>query len=90
MAELTDTLQPIIPPQVPSKPEVKKNQAKEETSVSAEQPAEFATEYFHTLGLAVCAKCGSKKQTDGAGKITCAIGITIKKECPMLAGKEDK
>jgi hypothetical protein len=42
------------------------------------------------LGLSVCTKCGSKKQTDGFGKIVCTIGITIKKECPMLAGKEDK
>jgi hypothetical protein len=71
-----------------AKPEFKKAQPKEDPKVA--QPAEFATEYFQTLGLSVCTKCGSKKQTDGFGKIVCTIGITIKKECPMLAGKEDK
>jgi hypothetical protein len=86
MAEPTDAL-PAIPPQIPSKPEFKKIQAKEETSVSAEQPAQFATDYFQTLGLVVCPKCGGKKQTDGLGKIACTIGLT-KKECPML--KENK
>lgn len=90
MAEPTENLQPTTPPPAPSKPEVKKVQAKEETSAS-EQSAQFATEYFQALGLAVCPnpKCGSKKQTDGFGKVICAIG-TIKKECPMLAAKEDK
>ncbi|TAG98720.1 MAG: hypothetical protein EAZ18_00140 [Oscillatoriales cyanobacterium] len=71
-----------------AKPEFKKAQPKEDPKVV--QPAEFATEYFQILGLSVCTKCGSKKQTDGFGKIVCTIGITAKKECPMLAGKEDK
>lgn len=91
MANEPDTPQPpIAPNSTPSnKPEFKKAQSKEESSVSASEPAQFATAYFQTLGLSVCSKCGSKKQTDGSGKTTCAIGITVKKECPMLA-KEDK
>ena len=64
-----------------TKPEFKK----------AQPAAQFATEYFQTLGLSVCPnpKCGSKKQTDGFGKIVCAIGITLKKDCPMI-DKEGK
>ncbi len=80
----------IAPTPIPSnKPDFKKSQSKEEPFVSATEPAQFATEYFQTLGLLVCSKCGSKKQTDGSGKIICAIGVAVKKECPMLS-KEGK
>lgn len=89
-----ETQQPILPEPTPgNKPEFKKSQSKEEPripEIPAEKAVQFATEYFQTLGLAVCSKCGSKKQTDGFGKIICAIGITVKKDCPILADKEGK
>lgn len=81
MANQPENLQPVLVAEVitATKPEFKK----------AQPAAQFATEYFETLGLSVCTKCGSKKQTDGFGKIVCAIGITFKKDCPMI-DKEGK
>ena len=91
MANEPENLQPALSAEVSTaaKPEFKKAQLKEDSKI-AQPEAQFATEYFETLGLSVCTKCGSKKQTDGFGKVVCAIGITAKKECPMLAAKEDK
>lgn len=91
MANEPDTPQPPIGlnPTPSNKPDFKKVQTKEEQQVLIFEPAQFATEYFQTLGLSVCSKCGSKKQTDGSGKIICVIGMTVKKECPML-DKEGK
>ena len=81
MANQPENLQPVLVAEVSTatKPEFKKDQP----------AAKFATEYFQTLGLSVCPKCGDKKHTDGFGKIVCAIGITLKKDCPMI-DKEGK
>jgi hypothetical protein len=84
-----------IPPPVPeplptsaTKPEVvKKSQLPQSKGVGfvphPEKVAQFATNYFQTLGLSVCSKCGSKKQTDGTGQIVCVIGL-VEKGCPMV------
>ena len=81
MANQPENLQPVPMAEISiaTKPEFKK----------AQPVAQFATEYFQILGLSVCSKCGDKKHTDGFGKIVCAIGITVKKECPMI-DKEGK
>jgi len=47
--------------------------------------ADFASDYFKTLGLQVCPKCGSKKQTDGYNSVICGVGES---NCPMV--KESK
>jgi hypothetical protein len=71
-----------------TKPEVvKKSQVPQSKGVGSvphpEKVAQFSTNYFQILGLSVCSKCGSKKQTDGTGQIVCAIGL-VEKGCPMV------
>ena len=43
--------------------------------------ADFASNHFKALGLPVCSKCGSKKQTDGYGNVICSINES---SCPMV------
>lgn len=72
----------------PPKPKVEAG-VKKPPDVSKVQPpptvdANFPSDYYKNLGLSVCPKCGSKKQTDGY-KVICAVSSD---DCPMI--KESK
>lgn len=43
--------------------------------------ADYASDYFKKLGLEVCPKCGSKKQTDGHNNVICGVGES---SCSMV------
>lgn len=73
------------PDPAPLKPKVeagvKKPSDTSKVTPSVSVKTDYASDYFKTLGLAVCTKCGNKKQTDGFGNIICGLSDP---SCPML------
>lgn len=73
-----------VEPEVPKPPEKKTEiPVKEKVAETQEivvNPSLFPTEFYSSLGIPICSKCGSKRLTNEHGTI-CAIGS---KECPLI------
>ena len=67
---------PITPVEIPK---TKESQPKTEPK-EPDPEYVFPTQFYASLGVPVCPKCGSKKQTGDQGVI-CAIGS---KQCPLI------
>lgn len=60
---------------------VKKASDTSKTVTPSSVKADYASDYFKSLGLETCYKCGNKKQTDGYGNVICGVG---EPSCPMV------
>lgn len=81
------TLETPDPTPLKPKVEVGVKKATEDSKVTSPPSvkADFASGYFKKLGLSVCPKCGSKKQTDGHGNVICSANEST---CPMVEGSK--
>lgn len=73
-----------VEPEATKPPEKKtENPVKEKVAETQEivaNPSLFPTEFYSSLGIPICSKCGSKRLTNEHGTI-CAVGS---KECPLI------
>lgn len=77
------------PDPAPLKPKIEAGVKKPSDASKVTPPlsvkADYASDYFKVLGLAVCSKCGNKKQTNGYGNVICGVGES---NCPMVEGSK--